>query len=73
MKANELVQDPQVRTAVLKLFQANQAFGRAYADWLEGADDGADAGRRVGEAERSLDLARMELVQAQRRALDPRP
>lgn len=60
--------DPEVRMAALKLFRANDDFRRAYAEWTAAPEAGASARRRISEAERSIDQARMELGEAQRRA-----
>lgn len=61
--------DPEVRLAALKLFRANDDFRRAYMDWTAAPEDEAAARRRtIREAENSIDHARRELGEAQRRA-----
>lgn len=61
--------DAEVRTAVLKLYQANDEFRRAYADWMSARPTDAETRlRRVGEAERHIDQARHDLALAERRA-----
>lgn len=61
--------DPDVRTAVIKLFQANDEFRRAYSDWVRSPGREAEARlRRVGEAERHIDQARHDVLEAERRA-----
>ena len=69
MKQDNTPMDPEVRMAALKLFQASDEFRRAYADWSAASGkDAASRRRTVSEAERSMDRARMELGEAQRRA-----
>ena len=60
--------DPEVRMAALKLFRANDDFRRAYAEWTAAPEAGTRARRRISEAEQSIDRARLELGEAQRRA-----
>lgn len=61
--------DAEVRTAVLKLYQASDEFRRAYADWMSAPATEAERRlRRVGEAERHIDQARHDLVEAELRA-----
>lgn len=60
--------DPEVRTAVLKLFKANDEFRRAYQDWVAAPGTESDRRlRRVGEAERHVDAARHDVAAAERR------
>lgn len=61
--------DPEVRMAALKLFRASDDFRRAYAEWTAAPEAaGGKARRRISEAEQSIDRARLELGEAQRRA-----
>lgn len=61
--------DPEVRMAALKLFRASDAFRRAYADWTTAPEpDAAVHQRMLREAELSMDRAKMELGEAERRA-----
>lgn len=60
--------DPEVRMAALKLFRASDDFRRAYAEWTAAPEAASKARRRISEAEQSIDRARLELGEAQRRA-----
>ena len=74
MKQDDVAMDPEVRMAALKLFRASDDFRRAYADWTTASGQDAATRRRiVSEAERSIDRARMELGEAQRRAQEHVP
>ena len=61
--------DPEVREAALRLFRASDDFRQAYVAWTSASGPEAPTRqRRLSDAERSIDRARAELGEAQRRA-----
>lgn len=66
MGEDHRVDDPLLRRAVLELFQANQAFQNAYADFTRSNGRDRDALLALADAEARIDVARERVASIQR-------